>query len=176
MASLYCGFALCEVDEDGLVHLPSFLSEALAGEASETELLLAKHEIDDCLVGYDNGHLQQLHARSDAYREADVSAGRDLQAHHRRSRHWFGLVERAPRASGAIRIPPVMRHLGHIGASALFVGTGERFEIWDPARALASEDGTLRELAAWRFKPARRRPPRKTARNQGRTTTRRRGR
>lgn len=160
MSSLYCGSALCEVDDDGNVALPGFLSEALEHESGQADLLISTHESDSCLVGYAREHLRVLHDRTELWRAADEAAGRDAREHHRRTRHYFGMVEAAPRNAGMLRLPAVLRSIGHIGRTALFVGTGERFEIWDPDLALAAGDAELRELTRWRLAAHRRRPPR----------------
>jgi DNA-binding transcriptional regulator/RsmH inhibitor MraZ len=164
MSSLFCGCALCEVDADGIVRLPDFLAEALGPNDETGDLLVSPHEIDKCLVGFHRDHLDELAVRAERWRLADESAGRDARAHYARSRRCFGMVERAPRDAGAIRLPDAMRHLGQIGATALFVGAGDRFEIWNPDLAIASGDAELRELAAWRLSAYRRRRQRRPAR------------
>lgn len=160
MSSLYCGFALCEVDSDGNVLLPDFLAEALTPDNSQSELLISTHETDQCLVGYARDHLDALLARTERWREADEAAGRDAEGHHRRARHFFGMVERAPRDADHLRLPAALRCIGRIGDIALFVGAGDRFEIWNPELALAAGDAELRALTQWRlaaYRPRHRR-------------------
>jgi DNA-binding transcriptional regulator/RsmH inhibitor MraZ len=45
----------------------------------------------------------------------------------------------------------MLRELGGIGLSALLIGAGGTFEIWNPQVALESEDAFLSEMAAWRM-------------------------
>lgn len=159
MSFLYCGCALCDVDGDGIISLPEKLAETL-GLGDAADLLLSTHESDRCLVGYARDHLEELRARTERWRLADEAAGHDARAHHLRARRVFGIVEAAPRTANGLRIPAAMRHLGRIGAVALLVGTGERFEIWNPDLAVASDDPQFRDVVAYQLKIHRRRAPR----------------
>ncbi|AJP71425.1 division/cell wall cluster transcriptional repressor MraZ [Sphingomonas hengshuiensis] len=147
MSSLFHGSALCEVDADGNVPMPGFVNEAL--DADRPELLVGKHESDACLVGYDRAHLDTVAARNERRRLADEARGEDARGHYRRMRRSFGLVGRMPRADATLRIPAEMRHLGRIGGLALFLGAGDRFEIWNPDLAMQSDDDQVRALAAF---------------------------
>lgn len=150
MTSLFHGSALCEVDPDGNVLIPDFLVEALGQDTPE--LLVSKHSADGCLVGYGREHLDQLRTRAEARRLADEARGADARNHYARMRRTFGVVERMPRTDTRLRIPAAMRHLGRIGALALFVGAGDSFEIWNPALAIENEDEQFRDLAAFQLK------------------------
>lgn len=152
-SSFFHGSAICEVDQDGLVSIPDFLADALTGE--DGELLVARHEADDCLIGYGRGHLNALRTRAEARRIADEDRGEDARNHYRRMRRTFGAVERLPRTGATMRIPAAMRHLGKIGALALFVGAGDSFEIWNPDLAIENADEQFRDLAAFRMKTLR---------------------
>jgi DNA-binding transcriptional regulator/RsmH inhibitor MraZ len=147
--SLIHGSALCDVDTDGNVAIPAFLAEALDGDS---ELLVSKHGTDGCLVGYDRDYLKELSLRTEARRIAGEARGEDARKHHARLRRTFGVVEKMPRAGATIRIPAAMRHLGRIGGLALFVGTGDGFEIWNPDLAIENEDEQFRDLAAFQLK------------------------
>lgn len=50
-----------------------------------------------------------------------------------------------------VSIPAMLRDMGRIGFSALLVGAGGTFEIWNPQIALESGDRFLSEIAAWRL-------------------------
>lgn len=151
MVSLFHGSALCDVDGEGIVSLPDFVADVLGPEGSAPDLLVTKHDADPCLVGYDRSHLSELGQRAERRRLADEAAGRDARTHYHRMRRTFGVVERLPRCGTKLRIPPAMRHLGRIDRLALFVGTGESFEIWNPEFAVESGDEQFRELAAYRL-------------------------
>lgn len=157
MTGLFHGSALCDVDAEGNVSIPDFLVEALGGEAAE--LLVSKHDADGCLVGYGRDHLAELQTRTERRRLAEEMCGEDARNHYRRMRRTFGIVERMERSGARIRIPAAMRHLGKIDRLALFVGTGESFEIWNPSIAIENDDEQFRDLAAFRLKAGSERGP-----------------
>lgn len=150
MTVLFHGTEICDVRADGTVPLPAFLTEALGGETA-TELLVSRHDADACLVGYDRAHLNTVAQCNEQRRLSAEARGEDASTHYRRMRRSFGLVERMPRGADTILIPAAMRHLGKIGAVALFVGAGDRFEIWNPDLAMQSDDAPFRDLAAFRM-------------------------
>lgn len=152
MLSLFIGCELWDVDADGIVGVPAFLSEAFGTELATADLLISKHQADSCLVGYGRDHLCALSDRLEQLRVNDQALGRDESFHHRRMRRLFGVIEHMPAGAGMIRIPPAMRQLGHIGPLALFVGTGDSFEIWNPELALESDDEGFRDFAAYRLR------------------------
>lgn len=151
MNPLYHGSELCEVDVDGNVAIPAFLEAVLPPEAAP-EILLAKHQADSCLIGYGRDHLAVLADRAERRRLADEERGEEARNHYRRMRSTFGLSERMQRKGKGLRIPAAMRHLGRIDDLALFVGTGDSFEIWNPALALESDDAHFRALAEFRLR------------------------
>ncbi|MEP9360810.1 hypothetical protein [Sphingomonas sp. KR3-1] len=151
MNSLYHGSELCEVDADGNVAVPAFLEDAFAPETSP-EIVVAKHQADDCLIGYGRAHLSTLAERAERRRVAEEERGEEARSHYRRMRGTFGLSERIKRDGRGLRIPPAMRHLGRIDDLALFVGAGDSFEIWNPQLALESDDEHFRALAEFRLR------------------------
>jgi DNA-binding transcriptional regulator/RsmH inhibitor MraZ len=155
MTSHFHGSALCEIDAEGNVAVPDFLADALADDG--TDLVVARHEADHCLVAYGRGRLGDLHARAERRRLIDEDRGEDARNHYHRMRRTFGLSDRMPRTDATLRIPEAMRHLGRIDDVALFVGAGDSFEIWNPELAMQSDDAMFRELAAFRLR-ARRSP------------------
>ncbi|HYX47158.1 MAG TPA: division/cell wall cluster transcriptional repressor MraZ, partial [Sphingomicrobium sp.] len=60
-------------------------------------------------------------------------------------------------SSGRILMPPMMRRKGEIHDFALFLGTGETFQIWNPDRLLDDpripED--LKDIARFRLEERR---------------------
>ena len=66
----------------------------------------------------------------------------------------FAATEEVPYdSSGRIVFPPMMRRKGQIGDLALFLGTGETFQIWNPQLLLDEpripED--LKDIARFRL-------------------------
>ena len=149
MSSFFLGSEICEVEVDGSIAIPAFLEEAIAGETSE--ILVAKHESDACLIGYDRAHLTRLAERNERRRIHGEARGADVRAHYQRMRRSFALTDRMPRDASRITLSAAMRHLGRIGRHALFVGTGDSFEIWNPELAMQSGDEQFRDLATYRM-------------------------
>jgi MraZ protein len=151
MPDLFYGNALCPVDADGTVCAPAFL--AGIGEPDDAaELVVARHQAEPCLLGYGRDHLATLAERAERRRLAEEVRGEEAARHYHRMRGTFGLSERLDRDRAKLRLSPAMRHLGRIGALALFVGAGDSFEIWNPELALASDDAQLRALADFRLR------------------------
>lgn len=146
--ALFIGNALRAVDADGGTQLPRFVLRALAARGSDPTVIFGGHEADPCISGYDEGHQEALHAEIKRRRRRDVVAGAAPAAHYARARRAFGLIEQARYdAAGRIALPPMMRHKGRIGDRALFIGTGDNFEIWSPDLAREAADDEVRELA-----------------------------
>lgn len=151
MNALYHGSELCEVDGDGNVVIPAFIEDTLASEAG-AGIIIARHQADSCLIGYGRSHLATLADRAEHRRLADEDRGEEARSHYHRMRSTFGLSERMDRVGKGLRIPAAMRHLGRIDDLALFVGTGDSFEIWNPLLALESDDEHFRALAEFRLR------------------------
>lgn len=151
MNALYHGSELCEVDADGHVAIPAFLEAALPADTG-AEIIVARHQGEPCLTGYDRTHFSALAERAERRRLAEEARGEEARAHYRRMRSTFGLSERVRRDAKGMHIPAAMRHLGRIEDLALFVGAGDSFEIWNPALALESDDEQFRALAEFRLR------------------------
>jgi MraZ protein len=152
--TLFSGNALRAVDADGATTLPPFVLRALESRGIDPTLLFAGHESDPCISGYDEGYQSVLHAEVERRRLRDEAQGVAPTVHHARARRAFGLVERARYDStGRIRLPERMRRKGRIADSALFIGTGGNFEVWNPELARAAADDDVRELAEYVLSP-----------------------
>ena len=71
----------------------------------------------------------------------------------------FAATEEVPYdSSGRILMPPMMRRKGEIGDLALFLGTGETFQIWNPELLLkdARIPDDLKDIARFRLEERRR--------------------
>lgn len=143
---------MCIVDECGSLQLPEFVQFTLRRRSQSNLLLIAPHESDRCLVGYDTAYTSSLYAEQERRRlGADQPDALDARA-----RRIFGRIAAAPWASdGSVTLPVALRRKGGIVDRALFVGTAGMFEIWDPGRALESGDAALCEIATWQLQPDR---------------------
>ena len=151
---VFSGNALRAVDANGVTTLPGFVMRALEGRGTDPTLVFAGHESDPCISGYDEGHQAVLHAEIRRRQLRDEAQGVAPAAHHKRTRRVFGLVERARYdARGRVTLPPRMRRKGRIGDSALFIGAGGNFEVWNPEIAREAADDDVRELAEFALSP-----------------------
>jgi MraZ protein len=146
---LFGGSALQRIEADGRVRLPRFVRETAARRGDAGALVIAAHESDPCLTGYDPAFRQLLFVESERQRLGD-------RPQPTRLRRLFGLSDEARiERGGRIVLPPMLRRLARLDRAALFVGTGGAFEIWDPEAAAASGDPALAELAGWHLSEIR---------------------
>ena len=149
---LYNGSALNAVDGKGRLSVPAFIRAMIERRSTEKLIVIGKHEVDSCLVGYDANYKGNVLADVTRRKLRDEEQGIDLRAHHSRNRRAFALTEScAWDSSGRIILPPMMRKIGRIEDLVLFIGAGETFELWNPQLALDSGDADLAELAAYRL-------------------------
>jgi len=144
--ALFMGSAVCAVDGEGGVFLPTFVRTVLALRP-EAAILLGSHETDLCLVAYDPAQAGELQLECRRRRLAEEVSRPD--ACHARARRIFGLLQAvAIDADGRSILPELLRRRARIGDTALIVGTGGAFEVWSPQVALYGQDFGLRALAA----------------------------
>ncbi len=145
----FIGHALCAVDERGKLALPPFVRATLSRRSDARLIFVGCHESDPCLVAYDRSFARTL--AMDCHRlrlrEAAPAPANDW---HARVRRTFGFVEQVeldPR--GKVALPPLLMRRARISGSALLVGAGGAFEIWNPQAAREGSDPDLAELAAF---------------------------
>ena len=152
---LFGGRAMTDVDPDGRMVLPAFVTEVLERRGSARTICFGVHERDSCLHAYDESYHRALFAEIERRRLSDEAAGRSAFDHHSRLRRVFGFIEQAPIAEdGAIVLPPLLRRKAMIKRAALIVGVGGSFEIWSPRVARDAADPLVRELADLRGQSA----------------------
>lgn len=144
----FIGNALCPVDGGGRLVLPPFVRSALSRRSDARLIFAGCHESDPCLVAYDRSFARTMafDCRRLRLREAALAP----EAHHARVRRAFGFVEQLEIDShGKVALPPMLLRRARIERSALVIGTGGAFEIWNAQSALESSDRDLSELAAF---------------------------
>jgi MraZ protein len=147
---LFNGNALNAVDAKGRLSVPAFIRSVIERRSDAKVIILAGHEADSCISGYDRNYARILFGENERRRLNEEND--DPRAHFARARRTFGITEEIPYdPSGRIILPPMMRRKGGIEDLALFIGVGGTFEIWNPKLALESGDAELRELAAFRL-------------------------
>ena len=152
--ALFRGSALNAVDAKGRVAIPAGLRQAVEANGDGRNLIIAKHESDPCLIGYDHGWSSLLHARLNRMEDREADAGRDYSRHNP-NRRAFGLVEDVPfDASGRFIMPAMLRDRARIADLAFFIGTGDTFEIWNPRLLIETPgiDEELKEVVAYLVK------------------------
>lgn len=115
-----------KIDRKGRVSVPASFRQILAAKGSDT-VVLYPHPKHDAIEGGGMDWLEDYAARLDQLPE--YSEERDAL------RTLLGQVSQvAADNEGRIIIPDdLTRHAG-LGENAMFVGAGNKFEIWEPAR------------------------------------------
>ena len=151
---LFQGSALNAVDGKGRVSIPSFLRSVIERRGDAKTIVLAKHQNFPCLSAYDPAYAALKHSKLERLLEKEET-GPDAQLEYeQRNLMAFAATEEVPYdSSGRIVFPPMMRRNGQIGELALFLGTGETFQVWNPQLLLDDpripED--LKDIARFRL-------------------------
>ena len=118
-------------------------------------MVLAKHQNFACLSAYDPAYAALKHEKLERLAEKEETGADAALDYERRNLMAFAASEEVPYdSSGRILMPPMMRMKGKIGDLALFLGTGETFQIWNPELLLG--DGNIPEdLEGYRALPPR---------------------
>jgi MraZ protein len=129
---LFRGHGLQAIDGKGRVAIPAPLRAVIERNSGERILLISRHDTDPCLIGYDRGWSELLHARLARNEERALDKDQAFDRHNT-ARRAFGLVEDVPfDASGRFILPPFFRSKGQLDDLAFFYATGDNFEIWNP--------------------------------------------
>lgn len=148
---LFRGHGLQAIDGKGRVAIPAPLRAVIERNSGDRVLLLSLHASDGCLTGADTGHSQIEYDRLQRDESRALDAGRAVDRDNI-ARLAFGGGEELPfDASGRFILPAFYRDAAQLTDLAFFVGTGERFEIWNP-QAFIAADGVpepLKKMAAF---------------------------
>jgi MraZ protein len=148
---LFKGHMLNAIDAKGRVSVPASLRATIEKNSEGRLLTLAVHPQDPCLIGYDRGWSALLHDRLEREENRERDAGRPFD-YHNSNRRAFGLAEEVPYdSSGRFILPSFLRKKAGLEDLALFVGTGNTFEIWNPRLLLDTPDidDVTKEVAAF---------------------------
>jgi MraZ protein len=134
----YRGVALQAVDEKGRVAIPGNFRAALEKNSPAKEIVVGRHPRYPCLMARDLAADAEMHAKTQARREAAEDAGKEFDDELLRR---LSSVEPAPfDSSGRFVIPPRFRARSKIEKWALFVAESDSFAIWAPDVLLARPD------------------------------------
>ena len=135
---LFQGSALNAVDAKGRVSVPAFLRAVIEKRGAARTIVLAKHDSFPALSAYDPAFAAMRHAKLERLLEKEETSPDAELDYQRRNMMAFAATEETPYdTSGRIVLPPMMRRKGGIEDLALFLGTGETFQIWNPKLFLA---------------------------------------
>ena len=151
---LFQGSALNAVDAKGRVSVPAFLRSVIERRGDAKTIVLAKHESFPALSAYDPAYAALKHAKLERLLEKEETNPDAQLEYQQRNLMAFAATEEVPYdSSGRIVFPPMMRRKGKIEELALFLGTGEAFQIWNPKLFLADprvpED--MKDIARYRL-------------------------
>ncbi len=151
---LFQGSALNAVDAKGRVSVPAFLRTVIERRGDARTVVLAKHEHFPCLNAYDPAYAALKHQKLERLLEKQETDPAAQLEYQQRNLMAFAISEEVPYDStGRVLLPPMMRRKGGIGELALFLGTGETFQIWNPQALLEDEriPEDLKDIARYRL-------------------------
>ena len=129
---LFRGHALNAIDAKGRVAIPASFRKIIETNSADPSFIISKHDREPCLIGYDHGWAALLNAQIERKEERALEHGRDFDL-DASNRNAFGLTEDAGfDSSGRFVLPQFLRSKGQLQNWALFLGTGNTFEIWSP--------------------------------------------
>ena len=151
---LFQGSALNAVDAKGRVSVPAFLRSVIERRGDSRTIVLAKHESFPCLSAYDPAYAALKHSKLERLLEKEETNPDAQLDYEQRNLMAFAATEEVPYdSSGRIVLPPMMRRKGGIDDLALFLGTGETFQIWNPKLFLAEPrvPDDMKDIARFRL-------------------------
>jgi len=120
------------IDGKGRVAIPASMRGVLEGNSATRAVVLSIHPTDPCIQAYDLDWADILHSRLERDLEREKDNGRVFDE-IRENRRGFGLTEDLPfDSSGRFILPAVFKRKAQLDDVALFLGTGNTFEIWNP--------------------------------------------
>jgi MraZ protein len=151
---LFQGSALNAVDAKGRVSVPAFLRSVIERRGDAKTIVLAKHESFPCLSAYDPAYAALKHSKLERLFEKEEGNPAAALDYQQRNLMAFAATEEVPYdSSGRIVLPPMMRRKGGIEDLALYLGTGETFQIWNPRLFLQDKNvpEDLKDIARYRL-------------------------
>ncbi len=151
---LFQGSALNAVDAKGCVSVPAFLRSVIERRGDAKTIVLAKHESFPCLSAYDPAYAALKHSKLERLFEKEEGNPAAALDYQQRNLMAFAATEEVPYdSSGRIVLPPMMRRTGGIEDLALYLGTGETFQIWNPRLLLKDKNipEDLKDIVRYRL-------------------------
>jgi MraZ protein len=134
------GHALISVDAKNRLSVPASFREVVEARSGARTVLVAPHEREPCLIGYDRARAARLQELIERRFGDDFGPERDDFA-----RLAFGASEPAHwDETGRIILSATMKELGEIERQVFFLAAGDYFELWNPQRLLEVKGGDQR--------------------------------
>lgn len=128
MQGFFHGYAMNGIDAKNRVSVPSGYREVIEARSHARIIVLAPHEREPCLIGYDQAYSAKLYEKLDRRFGDDFGPERDDAA-----RRQFGATEQLGYDdNGRIVLSPMIKELGELDRLAFFIAAGDTFEIWNP--------------------------------------------
>lgn len=116
------------VDSKSRLSIPAGYREVIERRSESRAVVLAPHEREPCLVGYDRRYSARLQEQLERRFDNSFGAERDDFA-----RLAFGTSELLPYDdNGRIVLSSMLKELGEIEKLAFFIAAGDYFELWNP--------------------------------------------
>jgi MraZ protein len=134
--------------------VPAFLRSVIERRGDARTITLAKHESFPALSAYDPAYAALKHSKLERLLEKEETNPDAQLDYEQRNLMAFAATEEVPYdSSGRIVLPPMMRRKGGIDDLALFLGTGETFQIWNPKLFLAEPrvPDDMKDIARFRL-------------------------
>lgn len=136
---MYCGLSTLSLDDKGRLAVPSRYREQL-NAASNNQLILTLNPLDRCLWLYPFPEWEIVDSKLQTLPDFDKKSYRTKQM----MRAYASECELDNQ--GRIRIPEILREFADLKKRAVFLGQGNKFEIWDEAVWNRERDEWLRQL------------------------------
>lgn len=132
---LFKGYAINAVDAKGRLSIPASYRATIETRSIAKEITLSLRFDPNHIRGYDDYYSDHIYQQIERRYAPDEEAARAAALQRE-----FGFVEPLPYdANGRVMLPAATRAAAGIGKLACFIAFADYFEIWDPARLIASE-------------------------------------
>lgn len=151
---LYQGYALQAVDRKGRVAIPVGLRAAIEANSGQRQLLLADHDSNPCMIGYDRGWSRLLYDRVEREIERAATTGEQIDRSDSGLHNFANVDEVSFDEAGRFILPEYVIERAKIDDLAFFAGAGDVFQVWSPKVLLDTpgvREGT-RDRCAWLMK------------------------
>lgn len=137
---VFTGARLVSPDKLGRFTLPAVLRNSVPGDPASRAIFITTHENAHCMVGSGTDRIDRIGERLD--RAEQLAADRrEPFDRFALSRRLYGPGESCPMdKSGRFTLSETLSEVAEFDGDVFFLGVGDFFEMWDPARLEAQSD------------------------------------